>query len=181
VYWARAILTLSRLLAPLGEPGNGAVLGEAVMRQAGARLRAANRGHRRRPLTLDFNGLGIDVAGHPAGSSYNGHLCGRVYYPLVASIADTGDLIGARLRPGNAHPGDEAWDSNPKIVDAARRELSQVGLVRFDAGFTDDTTRSALEARDISYLGRLKSNPVVDRMAAPHLPHCQDNCHLVGY
>jgi len=36
--------TLSRLLRTLGEPGNRAVLGEAVMRQAGARLRAANRG-----------------------------------------------------------------------------------------------------------------------------------------
>jgi hypothetical protein len=36
--------TLSRLLRTLGEPGNGAVLGEAVMPQAGARLRAANRG-----------------------------------------------------------------------------------------------------------------------------------------
>jgi len=161
--------TLSRLLATLGEPANRAVLAEAVMRQAGARLRAANRGHRQRRLTLDFDGLGIDVAGHQAGSAYNGHLGGRAYYPLVASIAETGDLIGTRLRPGNASPAGEAPDWIPAVVDQARRELCQVGLVRFDAGFTDDTTLSALEARDIPYLGRLKSNPVLDRMAAPHL------------
>ena len=55
--------TLSRLLATLGEPDNRAVLGEAVIRQAEARLRAANGGHRKRRLTLDFDGLGLTVAG----------------------------------------------------------------------------------------------------------------------
>jgi hypothetical protein len=32
-------------------------------------------------LTLDFDGLGIEVAGPQAGSSYNGHLTSRIYYP----------------------------------------------------------------------------------------------------
>lgn len=55
------------------------------------------------------------------------------------------------------------------MVDQAKRHLCQVGLVRMDAGFTDDTTLSALEARRIGYVGRLRGNAALERLAAPHL------------
>ncbi len=161
--------TLSRLLGALASEGNRTALHEAALRLAGQRLRATNRGHRRRRLTLDFDGMGLPVAGHQAGTAYNGHLGGRVYYPLIASIAETGDLLDARLREGKAHPAAEAPGWIPAVVDQARRHLCQVGLVRFDAGFTDNTTLSALEERGIPYVGRLRGNPALDRLAAPHL------------
>lgn len=161
--------TLSRLMGTLASESNREVLHEGVMRLAGQRLRAFNRGRRRRRLTLDFDGMAIDVAGHQAGSAYNGHFGGRVYYPLIASIGETGDLIDACLRGGRAHPAGEAPDWIPAVVDRARHHLCQVGLVRMDAGFTDDTTLSALEDRGIAYVGRLRSNPALQRQAAPHL------------
>jgi len=161
--------TLSRLLATLATESNRGVLHEATLQLAGQRLRAANRGHRRRRLTLDFDGMAISTAGHQAGSAYNGHFGERVYYPLIASIGETGDLIGALLRDGRAHPAADAPDWIPSVVDQAKRHLCQVGLVRMDAGFTDDTTLSALEARDIAYVGRLRGNKALDRLAAPHL------------
>jgi len=113
--------------------------------------------------------MAISTAGHQAGSAYNGHFGERVYYPLVASIGETGDLIGALLRDGRAHPAADAPHWIPSVVDQAKRHLCQVGLVRMDAGFTDDTTLSALEARDIAYVGRLRGNKALDRLAAPHL------------
>lgn len=66
--------TLSRLLATLATDANRGVLHEAALKLAGQRLRAANRGHRRRRLTLDFDGMAISTAGHQAGSAYNGPL-----------------------------------------------------------------------------------------------------------
>ncbi|MFB6261270.1 MAG: IS1380 family transposase, partial [Thiohalorhabdaceae bacterium] len=161
--------TLSRLLGNLAEEPNRSVLHEAVLRLAGNRLRAANGGHRHRYMTLDFDGLSIPVAGHQAGSAYNGYLGGRVYYPLVASIAETGDQIDARLREGNAHPAAEAPTWIPDVVDQARQHLCQVGLARIDAGFADDTTLSALEDRGVPYVARLPGNKALDRKAEPYL------------
>lgn len=63
--------TLSRLLATLASESNRGVLNEATLKLAGQSLRAANRGHRRRRLTLDFDGMAISTAGHQAGSAYN--------------------------------------------------------------------------------------------------------------
>ena len=122
-----------------------------------------------RYLTLDFDGLAIPVAGHQAGSAYNGHLGGRVYYPLVASIAETGDQIDARLRAGNAHPAAEAPTWIPDVVDQARNHICQVGLARIDAGFADGTTLAALEDRDVPYVARLPGNKALDRLAKPYL------------
>ena len=64
----------------------------------------------------------IAVAGHQAGSANNGHYGGRVYYPLIASIAETGDLVGARLREGRAHPAAEAPGWIPELVDQASHQ-----------------------------------------------------------
>jgi len=134
--------TLSRLIGTLAMADNRERLHEALMHFAGQRLRAFNRGHRRRELTLDVDGMPITVAGHQAGSAYNGHYGERVYAPLVASIGETGDLVGTRLREGRAHPAAEAPGWIPELVDQAKRHLCQVGLVRMDAGLTDDTTLS---------------------------------------
>lgn len=161
--------TLSRLLRIVSSGGNLATLNEAIMRLAGTRLRAMNRGRRPRELTIDIDGVAIPVYGEQAGSAYNTHLGGRVYYPLLASIAETGDLIGAKLRGGRAGPAAEAAEWIPAIVAAARAELCQSARVRLDAGFTDGATLAALEAEEIGYLGRLRSNPVLQRLAAPYL------------
>jgi hypothetical protein len=146
--------TLSRLIGTLAMADNRERLHEALMHFAGQRLRAFHRGHRRRELTLDVDGMPIAVAGHQAGSAYNGHYGERVYAPLVASIGETGDLVGTRLRQGRAHPAAEAPGWIPELVDQAKRHLCQVGLVRMDAGLTGDTTLSALEHRRVPYLGR---------------------------
>jgi hypothetical protein len=97
--------TLSRLLETLSQPANLQVLREAVGELAGRRLRAMRRGHRQREVTLDIDGLPIEVHGNQPGSAWNGHYHQRMYHPLVASVAETGDLLDARLRAGNLSSG----------------------------------------------------------------------------
>jgi hypothetical protein len=93
--------TLSRLLETLSQPANLQVLREAVGELAGRRLRAMRRGHRQREVSLDIDGLPIEVHGNQPGSAWNGHYHQRMYHPLVASVAETGDLLDARLRAGD--------------------------------------------------------------------------------
>lgn len=46
-------------------------------------------------LTLDVDGLPIEVFGQQQGSRYNKYVGCRHYSPLIASIAETGDMVVA--------------------------------------------------------------------------------------
>ena len=161
--------TISRLLDTLARPANRAVLDAAPLQLAARRIRAANRGHRHRQLTLDIDGLPLPVHGEQPGTAYNGHVGARMHYPLIASCAETGDMLAGLLRDGNAGPAAEAAHWVPALVAEAEQHLCQRAVVRMDAGFTDGTTLEALDSRAIGYLGRLRENPVLQRLAQPHL------------
>ena len=90
--------TLSRLIALLSTPANRNVLREAITELAGRRSWGLRGGHRQRYLTIDVDSLPIEVHGHQPGSAWNGHYHKRMYHPLVASVAETGDNLDARLR-----------------------------------------------------------------------------------
>jgi hypothetical protein len=161
--------TLSRLIAVLSTPENRAVLHEAITELAGRRLRGLRGGHRQRYLSIDVDGLPIEVHGHQPGSAWNGHYHQRMYHPLVASVAETGDILDARLREGNVHTAEGALDFILDLVDRAEEALCQVALVRIDAGFPDDKLLCGLERRGTPYVARLRNNKVLDRMARPLL------------
>lgn len=161
--------TLSRLIALLSRPANRSLLHEAIAELAGRRFRGMRGGHRQRYLTIDVDSLPIEVHGHQPGSAWNGHYLQRMYHPLVASIAETGDLLEARLRDGNAHTAAGALDFILDLVDRAEETLCQVALVRIDAGFPSDPLLSGLERRGTPYVARLRTNKVLERMAQPFL------------
>jgi hypothetical protein len=161
--------TLSRLLEMLGQPGNRRVLQEAVAEMAGRRVRAMRRGRRLRSVTLDIDGLPIEVHGNQPQAAYNGHYHQQMYHPIVASVGETGDLLDARLRAGNAHTAEGALDFILDLVSRVETTLCQVALVRIDAGFPDEKLLAGLEANRTQYVARIKSNKVLDRMAVPHL------------
>ncbi len=161
--------TLSRVLGVLAEPANRRVLQEAIAELAARRVRAMNHGHRRREVTIDIDGLPIEVHGNQQQAAYNGHYHQQMYHPIVASIGETGDLLDARLRAGNAHTAEGALDFILDVVTRVEGTLCQVALVRLDAGFPDEKLLGGLEANGTDYVARIKSNKVLDRMAAPHL------------
>lgn len=154
--------TLSRLLHTLATDENRA--GLALI------LRAVVRpflGLPRSEATLDLDSLPHTVHGHQPGSAYNGHYGVRCYHPLVASI-DERFFLGARLRPGNAHTADGGLDFVLPIVRWLRTLIPRVWL-RADAGFPAPRFLDTLEAEDVPYVCRLRSNQTLERLAAPHL------------
>lgn len=161
--------TLSRMMSMLSTGGNRETLRDALLETAARRIKAHRRGHRFRCLTIDVDSLPIKVAGHQPGSEYNGHYHARIYHPLIASIAETGDMIDARLREGAAHTANGALEFILPLLDQVEEKLCQVASVRIDAGFPEEELLAALEARGTPYVARIKNNAVLDRMAEPHL------------
>ena len=161
--------TLSRFAAIMAAPANRSVLREAVL-ELGARGARAERGGRRpERLTLDVDSMPIEVHGHQPKAEWNGHYHGRIYHPLITSVAETGDMLDARLRAGNVGTADGALDVILDVVDRAQASLCDVAMVRIDAGFPSATLLAGLEGRGIDYVARLKANPALDRLAAPHM------------
>lgn len=161
--------TLSRMVRMLGSEENRRVMRHTLLLKAARRINAGNRGHRLRYVTMDVDSLPIEVAGHQPGSAYNGHYHERVYHPLIASIAETGDILDAKLRKGNVHTADGSVAFILPLIDLVEKHICQVASVRFDAGIPEEHILAALEARGVGYAARIKNNPVLDRMAEPFL------------
>ncbi|WP_414842977.1 IS1380 family transposase [Halomonas sp. SSL-5] len=161
--------TLSRLLSCLGRNDNIDAVHEGLLRLVVWRLTSLQNGERPKQLTLDIDGLPIEVHGHQGGSTFHGLYGARIYSPLVASLAETGDMVGGLLREGNAGPAENADTWIPHLVRRLNESTGAQVRVRIDAGFTDNATLAALEERDIEYLGRLRSHTGLQKLAAPHL------------
>jgi hypothetical protein len=161
--------TLSRLLTCLGRDDNIDVLHEGLLRLAIWRLTSLRGGERPTRLTLDIDGLPVEVFGHQGGSAYHGYVGARIYSPLIASLAETGDMIGGLLREGNAGNAEEADTWIPHLVRRLNEGLGADVRVRLDAGFTDNDTLEAMEDRGIEYLGRLRSHSGLQAKAASYL------------
>ena len=161
--------TLSRMVRMLSSEENRTVLRHSILETSASRIRSSRGGHRMRHLTVDLDSLPIEVHGHQPFSEHNGHYHARVYHPLVASVAETGDMLDVWLRPGDVHTADGALEFLPQLLDRVERELCQVAAVRIDAGFPEEKVLSLLEERRTPYVARVKNNPVLDRIALPHL------------
>ena len=161
--------TLSRTVRALSSWRNRATLRAALLHLAARRFKAMRGGHRQRHLTLDIDSLPVEVHGHQAGSEHNGHYHARIYHPLIATIAETGDLVDARLRKGAAHTAEGALEFIEPLLDRLELEMCQVASVRMDAGFPEENLLGALERRGTPYAARVKNNAVLNRMAEPYL------------
>lgn len=161
--------TLSRFTALMAAPANLKVLRETVLEFAGRGLKAERGGKRLRSVTLDVDSAPIEVHGHQPRAEWNGHYAARIYHPLITSIAETGDMLDARLRAGNVGTADGALDVILDVVDRAQKSFSDVAMVRIDAGFPSASLLGGLDAREIDYVSRLRANAALDRLAEPHM------------
>ena len=129
----------------------------------------SNKRRRRKRLIIDVDGLPVQVHGQQPGSGYHGYYQQRMYHALVASCAESGDLIDGTLRPGAAGSADGALPFIQTVVERCRQRVCESVLVRIDAGFPDGETLKGLEAQSIDYVARIRNNAVLDRMAQPYL------------
>lgn len=161
--------TLSRLVGMLCTDENRLTMRDSLLESASRHLRAQRRGRRWEELTIDVDSLPIEVHGHQPGSAHNGHYHTRIYHPLVAVVAETGDVLDAQLREGNAHTAQGSVEFVLPLVEAARRSLCKRVAVRLDAGFPEEGLLSALEYDGTPYVARVRNNSVLDEMAEPFL------------
>lgn len=148
-------------------------LAEPVLRhqRAGGGDHAVMRG------TVDIDGVPVETSGGQVGTAYNGYHKKTEYYPLAASFSPEGDYDHSRLgngfvhgilRKGNASGEEGALRFILRAVEKAA-PLARSVDVRIDAAFTVGKILDPLTDRGIRFVGRLRSNAVLDRMAAPHL------------
>lgn len=163
--------TLSRLAEMLSTEANRKVLRDGLVVVAGRRIRAM-RGCRFHQVVVDVDSLPVPVEGSQPGSIYNGHYHERIYHPLVASVAETGDLVDLQLREGNVHTADGDLEFILPLLDLVEREMCVKAALRIDAGFPDEELLSGLESRGTDYVARLRNNRALDRLAQPYVDSC---------
>jgi hypothetical protein len=163
--------TLSRLVGMLAREENRKELHEALVWQTGQRLRA-QQGQKPRQVTVDVDGLPVEVHGHQEGSEYNGHYGVRMYHPLVASLGETGDLLDVRLREGSVHSASGGLDFLKELLPRVEKEVGEVAAVRFDAAFPEDKLLTWLEERGTHYVARVRNTSVLKKEAVwPRFVH----------
>lgn len=174
--------TQSRLIDILTlTPGNRAALRDSLSETCQRHLRATGGDHAARKVTIDIDSFPIQVHGQQPGAAYNGHYQETVYHPLLASYSVAGNydsmqhgyrlgngFLHAILRQGQVHTAQGVKRFLEEVVRQAQ-DLGHVLDFRIDAGYTDGATLDFLTDEKMRFLGRLRSNPVLDRLAAPHL------------
>ena len=170
--------THSRLLDTVAEdPANRQALRAALSTWILRHQRATGPDHAVQRGTLDIDSFPISICGDQAGGAYNGYHKDTIYHPLVASFAADGDydstrlgdgFVHAILRKGNAAAAQGAARFILTAVDKCR-PLAQHVDIRMDAAFTVGPVMDPLTDAGVRFLGRLRNNAALDRLAAPYL------------
>jgi hypothetical protein len=174
--------TQSRLIDRLAHLSNNLEVLRAALPDWMARyVRATGDDHRVRKGTIDIDAFPAEVHGEQKGGAYNGYYKQTVYHPLAASFSVAGDydsgraglrlgngFVHAMLRKGNTHTAEGVLHFLDHVLRIAPR-LAYVYDVRLDAGFTIGRVLDYLTKRNVRFIGRLKSNAVLDAMAYEHL------------
>jgi hypothetical protein len=181
--------TTSRLLDVLAWKDNLERLRGSLSDWTHRHLRAAGGDQGVLHGTLDVDAFPVPVHGSQLGGAFNGYYKEKVYCPLVASFSPDGDydaprlgqgFVHAMLRPGDAGPAENALRF---ILSAVKKcaKFARVLDVRMDAAFTIGKVMDPLKARGIRFVGRLKTNPVLERLAAPHVKRPPGRPPAEGY
>jgi hypothetical protein len=120
-------------------------------------------------FTLDLDSTDKETHGSQEGTNYNGHYEHTCYHPLLAYVAETGDLVGAWLRRGNVASQKGSAAFTLSLLDRLEGEYGRVGAVRGDAAFAVPHLMLHLEKRGTRFVFRLKTNNVLKRLAEPFL------------
>ena len=174
--------TQSRLIDILAHHGrNREVLRDALADWVHRHVRAAGGGRAVRYGTIDVDSFPVEVHGEQEGAAYNGHYGATVYHPLVASFSVGGQydakregsrlgngFVRAALRTGNTHTSDGAVKFVEEVLQRAEG-LTQVLDFRLDAGLAIGEVMDYLTDKKQRFVGRLRGNAALDRLAEPYL------------
>ena len=166
--------TMSRLTEMLASDENRNALRKNLIGSIQRSIKATRK-HRFRYFTIDIDSLPIETYGQQDGSVYNGYYKYTCYHPIAAMLAETGDILDIKLRPGNVHSAHGLGDFLFPLIDDVEGKIGLVASVRGDAAMPNEDDLSELERRHIGYCFRLKSNAVLKRLAEPYLDNIPED------
>lgn len=106
-------------------------------------------------VTLDFDGSVVSTRRRAEGAAvgYNNKRKGeRSYYPLLCTVAQTGQIFGALPRSGNVHDSHGSLEFITDSVQAIDRALpGRVIESRFDSAFFSESTALLMESLKTEY------------------------------
>ncbi len=121
-------------------------------------------------VLLDFDSTDDPVHGEQEGGHYHGYYGQHMYHPLLVFDGETGQLVTAVLRPGNAHASHGALAILKRIVARLRAAWPEVEIeVRADAGFAIPAIYEYCEEEGVQYTIGLITNRRLEVLAAPLL------------
>jgi hypothetical protein len=131
---------------------------EAVVGQALTRAWGLGAGPGDAPLVIDIDSTICEVDGkHKQGAGY-GYTHKLGYHPLLATRADSGEVLHARMRKGQANTQRGARRFIDEVVARVRRAGATGQLtVRVDSGFWSNETISTLNRLNVRYTMAVKT------------------------
>ncbi len=162
-----SMTTLSDLLNHLSTKNNHTVIQSAVLCLGIEHMMIRNGGRPRSDVIIDIMPL------HPSGkqsvSEFNLYFKGRIYFPIYALCAETGDVLGCGFYPvTNGSPTDYE-NFIISVGKAIRDYVADHVTVRMDRVFDAGADYNQLEEEDLNYLMYLRTNPALEQLAEPHL------------
>ena len=158
-------------------------LENAVTRQACYRLavtlvarylRERGRGERPARLVLDLDSTDDPTHGQQEGTAYHAHYRQPMYHPLLIFDGETGQLVTAVLRPGNAHASRGVVAVLTRLIPALRGHWPGIPIeLRADGGFASPELYTFCAREALDYTIGLPSNARLARLAAPRLAEAQ--------
>lgn len=125
-------------------------------------------------LLLDFDGTDDPAHGKQEGVAYHGYYRQHMYHPLLVFDGETGHLITAILRPGNAHASRFAVLVLRRLLRRVRAAWPDVKVhLRADSGFAVPRLYRFCEANAVQYTIGLIPNAKLEAAAAPLLAEAQ--------
>jgi hypothetical protein len=134
---------------------------EALVAEQGLRLLRERRLQR---LTVDIDTTVMPLFGHQEGAvpGSNPRYHGRPsHHPILARIAETDTVFGARLRPGDTALGETDVEDVEQWLDRAREAAGPKALitVRIDAGGDCAALLGAIHGRKAFFVVKAKQTP----------------------
>ena len=132
---------------------------EAVVGETLRRAWAMGAGPGAARLVVDVDSTICEVVGKAKGGAAFGFTKVLGYHPILASRADTGEVLHARMRKGSANTARGARRFIDELVARVRRAGASGEIVmRFDSGFWSNETIASLGRLGVRYTMAVRAN-----------------------
>jgi hypothetical protein len=132
---------------------------EAVVEETLRRAWSMGAGPGSARLVIDVDSTVCEVTGKAKQGAAFGYTKVLGYHPLLASRADTGEVLHARMRKGSANTQRGAGRFVDELVARVRRAGAVGELVmRFDSGFWSNDTIASLGRLNVRYTMAVRTN-----------------------